>query len=101
MIKTLRQNDHLLVVVDVESLDASNVQHFKSALEPVPWNEIRTAEVDMEKVKFIDSSGVGALLNLVKRLPNRTEQVTLLKPSASVVNVVELLRLTRVFALKA
>lgn len=101
MIKTLRQSDHLLVVVEVESLDASNVQQFKAALEPVPWNEIRAAEVDMEKVKFIDSSGVGALLNLVKRLPNRTEQVTLLKPSASVVSVVELLRLTRVFALKA
>ena len=55
--------------------------------------------VDMAEVEFVDSSGIGALLGLYKRLPASHGAVRLLNTRRPVRSVIELLRLQKVFML--
>ncbi len=90
----------LSVHINGERFDASGVGEFKSALEKV-WNEkIRKVRIDFSKVEFIDSSGVGALLSVQKRMKTGSEPIVLCKSRPNVISVIELLRLHRVFTLE-
>ena len=53
--------------------------------------------VDLSKTRFIDSSGLGALLSLHKILRTQGGILKLLNPSAAVSQLIELTRLHRVF----
>lgn len=53
--------------------------------------------VDLSKTRFIDSSGLGALLSLHKTLRSQGGILKLLNPSAAVTQLIELTRLHRVF----
>ena len=52
-----------IVAIPTENLDASNVKEFREAIMPVV-QEYDTVLVDMTATKFVDSSGLGALLGL-------------------------------------
>jgi len=56
---------------------------------------------DLASLDFIDSSGVGALLSLYKRLPPPNPSVKLLRVKPTVQAVIELLRLHRIFEIEA
>jgi len=79
---------------------AATVPDFKAALDAA-WNlSISRVILDMRSVEFIDSSGVGALLGIQKRLPFQGEPVTLCNAGPAVTGVLELLRLQRVFKIE-
>ncbi|NJK88293.1 MAG: STAS domain-containing protein [Myxococcales bacterium] len=61
---------------------------------------ITDVAVDFSKVEFIDSSGVGALVSVHKRVAEKGSAVTLVNPCPAVLSVIELLRLHRVFNLQ-
>ena len=70
---------------------------FKKQIEALWSPEITRVELDFAGVEFIDSSGVGALLGVSKRLPQSSASVRLLNVRAPVQSVIELLRLHRIF----
>lgn len=88
----------LEVVIGVDSLDASNATEAKAELKDLDLQGMDMVVLNMESVNFIDSSGIGALLSFYKQM-NR--QVILRKPTATVLSVLELLRLHRVFEIEA
>ncbi len=90
-------NGTLKLGVGVNRLDASSSRHFKKEFESLWSDGIRDVELDFENVEFIDSSGVGALLGVYKRLPENEASVRLTKVKAPVQSVIELLRLHRIF----
>ena len=59
----------LHAALGINRLDASSSRDFKKHVEAI-WSpeEVNRVELDFEKVDFIDSSGVGALLGVYKRL---------------------------------
>jgi anti-sigma B factor antagonist len=61
---------------------------------------VSAVTIDFSDVDFIDSSGIGALLGVQKRLKASDEPVTLLNARNSVIEVIELLRLHRVFRIR-
>jgi len=64
------------------------------------WSpEIEQVVLDLKDVDFIDSSGVGALLALQKKIAPQGNPLTLVNANKQVVEVMELLRLHRVFNL--
>jgi anti-sigma B factor antagonist len=75
------------------------------ALREILHHRIDNGEVhlvlDLSKLDFLDSSGLGVLVGAARRV--RTElggTVTLLSPSASVLRLLELTRLGHVFAVE-
>lgn len=54
--------------------------------------------IDMSEVEFIDSSGVGAIVFLYKRLLSENRKLTLQKPKPQPMQLLTFLRLTDVVA---
>jgi len=90
----------LRVFLSTPQFTAATVPEFKTAFENAWKPEITRVILDLSTVEFIDSSGVGALLGVQKRLSVQGEPVTLKGARPAVINVLELLRLQRVFKLE-
>ena len=64
----------------------------RAALKP----ETTGLELDLSDAKFIDSSGLGALIALQKTMAMRHGVLRIVNPTSTVVQVLELTRLHRV-----
>ncbi|MBM3494616.1 MAG: STAS domain-containing protein [Armatimonadetes bacterium] len=77
-------------------LDANNANTFKRAMEPV-LADAREAVLDMSSVRFMDSSGLGALLSCLRRLTAAGGALKLCALQKPVRSVMEMVRMHRVF----
>jgi len=93
-----QSDSHLLIAINKAKFDASSVGEFKQQLESSWTPTITSVDIDFGKVEFIDSSGIGALLSVQKRLSTSSQPIRLLNAKPNVVSVIELLRLHRVFS---
>lgn len=91
------EGDAILIAVQRSRMDAASAPRFKDVVAAVWTDSLKSAAVDMSAVDFIDSSGVGALLSVLRRLPQGEGTVTLRSMKPQVLSVIELLRLHRVF----
>ena len=85
------------VCIAVKSLDASNAVELKTLLKKIDLQGKDRMVINLKNVEFMDSSGIGVLLSLYKQ---HNQNVSLKQPSASVLSVLELLRLHRVFEIE-
>ncbi len=99
VLNSSRQGDLLCLTVTAPRLDASSVREFKVAVDSAWASVTCRVEIDMAGVEFLDSSGVGALLSIYKRLP-APAQVKLARVRPAVQTVIELLRLHRIFEVR-
>lgn len=88
----------LEIILLTDRLDAAAAARFKARLPEVWSPGLTGAVIDLRQVNFIDSSGVGALLNVYRRFPEGTD-VTLRAVNPPVLAVLELLRLHKIFSL--
>jgi len=86
--------------IDTESLDRANAGELRDAAAAAIGAATRSVEIDCGVLKFIDSSGVGALLHVNNLLPEDRRPVKLLNVAATVLSVLELVRVHRLFALE-
>ncbi len=89
----------LKITLKVPRLDAAVARGFKQECEEAWADGINAVEIDLGVVQFIDSSGIGALLSIYKKLPAGSASVRLLRATPEVQSVIELLRLHRIFEL--
>ena len=87
-----------LVTLFVDELDASNTAEFKQRMAPV-LAEHRQVVIDLEPVRFIDSSGLGAMLSCLRQLSAKGGDLKLCGLSKPVQAAFELVRLHRVLDL--
>lgn len=88
----------LEVSINVDSLDASNAAEAKTTFKELDLQGQSRVVLNLEQVEFIDSSGIGAMLSFYKEM---NQQLSLFRPSATVLSVLELLRLHRVFEIES
>lgn len=87
----------LYIFINTPRLDASSSSHMKKELDFKIPQGVNRAQVDMKEVQFIDSSGVGVLLGIYRKLPVEGAEVLLINVHSGVQAVLELLRLHRIF----
>lgn len=81
----------LVVSVNEERLDAAIAIRFKDRMRDVTMQPSQRVVLDMSKVEFLDSSGLGAVVAVMKSLaPDRRLEIAGLTP-----NVERVFRLTR------
>jgi anti-sigma B factor antagonist len=91
-----KTGDVAVVSVPVEELDASNVGEFRRDMAPVL--EANTKLVfNLQRLRFTDSSGLGAFLSCLRHVNTRGGDVKLCGMSPQVRAVFELVRLHRIF----
>lgn len=98
MYSTSLNADSLEVCLEVKSLDASNAVELKALLKDLDLQGKDQLVLNLKNVEFMDSSGIGVMLSLYKQY---NQNVSLKQPSASVLSVLELLRLHRIFEIES
>jgi len=93
--------DTLRLGLAVKRLDAASSRSFRKEIDAIWSDGIERVELDFGRVEFIDSSGVGALLAIYKRLGGEGGAVRLTNVAPAVQSVIELLRLHRIFEISA
>jgi len=97
--RTKVTGDVLYISMNIPRLDATSAAAIKNELSAELDPAVKRAEVEIGNVRFIDSSGIGVLLGIYRKLPGDDAEVTLLNVQPGVQAVLELLRLHRVFKL--
>jgi anti-sigma B factor antagonist len=92
----LDANQILLIELSEETLDASNVREFRDVIQAMIQHQTRVI-FDMSSVKFVDSSGLGALISCQRHLNGRRGEFRLCAMSTSVRALFDLMRMNRIF----
>lgn len=79
-----------------KSLDASNVQAFRTAIVPQLEQHDKIV-LDLSNVEFIDSAGVGTLISCLRIVTERQGQLRLCGLNRAVRALFELMRMHRLF----
>jgi anti-sigma B factor antagonist len=87
--------DVAVATVFVEELDASNTGEFKERMSPLLAAHQKVV-IDLGRVRFIDSSGLGAMLSCLRQLSAKGGDLKLCALTKPVKAAFELVRLHRV-----
>lgn len=88
--------DVAIATVAVEELDASNVAEFKRELAPI-LQEHGKVILDLTRLRFVDSSGLGAMISSLRQLTAKGGDLKLCCLTSQVRSAFELMRMHRVF----
>lgn len=86
-----------VLTIQEERIDAHNSAELKEYISQMLERGENTIVVQLKQVRFIDSSGLGALLFGHKQALAKSGQFALAEIQAQVLSMFELTRLTRVF----
>lgn len=92
--------DVLVIELREDNLDANNVREFRDAAQSLMQDHSRIV-LDMAGVKFVDSSGLGALISCLRQTSARKGDLRLCEMSRTVRALFELMRMHRVFQIHA
>lgn len=91
-----KQDGSMVVKLEGARLDAACAEGVKSGLKDLVDQGHRHLIVDFANVQFMDSSGLGALVGVLKMM-GPGGQVEITNPSSSVLKVMKLTRMNKVF----
>lgn len=97
-ISTSTDEETRAAIVRIEgSLDAETVPHLRKVLVDLIEEGHCKLVIDLEKVSYISSAGVGAFIGVTRRVRAEKGDLIFVGPIPSVYNVLELLGLTKLF----
>ena len=88
--------DVTVVEVPTEELDAGNSAEFKREVTPLLDSTTKIV-FDLSRLRFVDSSGLGAFISCLRKLNAKGGDVKLCGMSKQVRGVFELVRMHRIF----
>ncbi|MBN2160290.1 MAG: STAS domain-containing protein [Spirochaetes bacterium] len=84
---------NIKVTGDIEMM---NIKNFKDKLFEIGHNIDKNIEIDLSDVDYIDSSGVGVLITLMKLQKKKGKSLRINKVSPKVLNVIKLSYLSEI-----
>ena len=97
-VSTSTDEETLATIVRAEgSLDGETVPHLRKVLVDLIEEGHCKLVIDMEKLSYISSAGVGAFIGVTKRVRQEKGDLIFVAPIPPVYNVLELLGLTKLF----
>lgn len=87
----------ILAVSAFEEITAASAPAFRSAILEALLPSHMRIDLDLARTRFVDSSGLGALISVHKFMAQRSGSIRILNPQPSIVQLLELTRLHRVF----
>jgi anti-sigma B factor antagonist len=88
--------DVAIAELPVQELDASNAAEFKRDIAPLLEAHTKLV-IDLGRLRFTDSSGLGAFISCLRKLNSRGGDLKLCRMSKQVRAVFELVRMHRIF----
>lgn len=85
-----------VAAMPVDELDASNSGEFKHDIAKVLQSQTKLV-LDLSRLRFVDSSGLGAMLSCLRQLSSKGGDLKLCAMSKQVRALFELVRMHRIF----
>ncbi|SHO55077.1 STAS domain-containing protein [Vibrio quintilis] len=98
----INDNDIRLTLQFNGNLDADGTRNIQPVIDEIIWAEPhREVELDFSAVQFMDSSGVGALVYLYKRLIEKKRNMRIENASGQPLEIIHLLRISNTIAVNS
>ncbi|MBN2042060.1 MAG: STAS domain-containing protein [Spirochaetes bacterium] len=94
---TQKRNGDIVILVIIGEIDLYNAPEIKDIINKLIEERIYNVIIDLEKVSYIDSSGIGALISSLSNLKKYQGGLKIINVYASVKKVFELTKLTSFF----
>jgi anti-sigma B factor antagonist len=94
--KAITRGDIFVIELNEDHVDASNVREFRETIHILIKQHSRVV-FNMNKIKFVDSSGLGAMISCQRLLNVQHGEFRLCNMTGSVKALFELMRMERVF----
>ncbi len=88
-------DDITVIEMPMDALDAGNVMTFKSDIAPI-LDKCDLVVFNMNRVKFVDSSGIGAILSCLRKIHNQGGGLNMCCVKEQVVQLFKLVRIDRI-----
>ena len=73
-------------------------REFRAAYDPILTDDaVESLEVDLSQVEYLDSSALGMLLMLRERMQTANKKLALVKPSATVAQILKIANFSKLF----
>lgn len=95
----INDNENNVLVLVSGDIEMMTIKEFKEKLFDIGQNVDKDVELDLSNVDYIDSSGVGVLISLLKLQKKKGKLLKINKVSTQVLNVLQLSSLSDVFNL--
>ena len=99
VIRKVERRDDAIVVHAFGEIDLQHSPGFHQALVGLCAEQPKRLIVHLSEVTFIDSSGVGSLVDIFRRMNGQGGELVLHSPSQRVRSVLEITRLNRFFTI--
>lgn len=96
-VQTRQTDGGVTVVAPTGRLDVAGAPALKEAISGLSENGQPRVVIDMEGVSFVDSTGLGSVIAVLKQIRNRQGELRLAAPNQQARVVLELTTLDRVF----
>jgi anti-sigma B factor antagonist len=96
--QALENASGVLITIEDQNLDAGNSKVFKEEIQR-HLDSNTLAILDLSALKFVDSSGLGALLSCLRIMNNKESQLKLIGLTKPVRALFELVRMHRIFSI--
>lgn len=94
----VQDNDILVIAVNETRIDAAVAIQFKDRMRELTKNTQRRVILDLSNVEFVDSSGLGAIVAVMKQL-GAQQRIALCGLQPTVDKVFRLTRMNTIFAI--
>ena len=98
LIETEKNNDVLIVRVKEKRLDARLAPEFREALQAPVDGGIKKIALNLCETDFIDSSGLGAIVSILKAMGSEGN-IAICNSSGAVLQMFKLTRMDKIFAI--
>ncbi len=93
----IEYQDKTMALSEITELNATNSSTLRDEARAGLKHDVTSLDIDLSRTRFVDSSGLGALIALHKTMCGRGGSVRVINPTPTVQQVLELTRLHRVF----
>ncbi len=95
MIKIKKDNKSLIITIMVKQIDISNMMKLKEKIIEKLDFTFSDIILDLKKVEYIDSSGIGLIVDLYNKIRNKDRNLILKNVSADIKEILGMVNLTR------
>jgi len=92
-----RTEDNILFITDFTELNTTNAMWLQDLVRQSLVQAHKIIELDLSKVRFLDSNGISALISIHKTMCKRGGKIRLFGPTPAVSQILQLLSLNEVF----
>ena len=95
----VQENDVSISLKVYGDIEMIRIKAFKEKLSEIGEKADKDVEIDLSEVDYIDSSGIGILITLLRRQRNKGKKLIITKASPKVLEVFKLSSLLKIFKL--